>query len=225
MTTEMVTKPRILAAAFVALSTFAAADASADGIWYTSVNGPQNGMTQGMLGMGALLVTGGSGGPGFTGGFNYGIADPVDFRMQFDLGVLLATGGAGVVGIISPDFVIRPLAKRNQEANFSINLGPEFLWGATGAGTGAGLFVFGMKPGFGMSVGSEKVQATMNMDFPIYLAAGGSFSGTGTSASIRPSLAVEGAIGSSTNLFLRIAPQFLFNGGFAFITITAGVTF
>lgn len=222
MTVEMVTKPRLLAAAFVALSTFAAADASADGIWYTSVNGPHTGMTQGMLGMGALLVSGGSGGPGFTGGFNYGIADPVDFRMQFDLGIIIATGGSGVVGIISPDFVIRPLGKRNQEANFGINFGPEILWGAA---SGGGLVIFGVKPGFGMSLGSEKVQATMNMDFPIYFAAAGSFSGTGTSASIRPSLGVEGAIGESTNLFLRVAPQFLFNGGFAFVTVTGGVTF
>lgn len=109
MTVEMVKKPRFLAAAFVAVSTFAAADASADGTWYTSVNGPHTGTTQGMLGMGGIIGrSGGGGGPGFTGGFNYGIADVADFRMQFDLAIILASGGAGVAGIISPDFVIRP---------------------------------------------------------------------------------------------------------------------
>lgn len=223
----MVSSPRLLAAAIALASTIVAADAAADGTWYTSVNGPYTDTTQGMLGAGAIVLNGGTGGPAFSGGFVYGIADPVDFRLQMDLGILLPANGAAVFSIISPDFVIRPLGRRKQEANFGINLGPEILWGAGGGG---GAMTFGMKPGFGMSLGSPKVQFTMNMDFPIYFATAGSggigfFTGTGTRGSIRPSAAIEGAIGSTTNLFFRLAPQFLFNGGFAFIEITAGVTF
>lgn len=224
MTLGMVTTPRLLAAAVALASTLVAADAAADGTWYTSVNGPRTDTMQGMFGAGGVIFNGGTGGPAFSGGFVYGIADPADFRLQMDLGILLPSTGAAVFGIISPDFVIRPLGHRKQDANFGINLGPEFLWGA---GNGASAFTFGMKPGFGMSLGSEKVQFTMNMDFPIYLATAGNgfFTGTGVTGSIRPSAAIEGAIGSSTNLFFRLAPQILFRGGFAFIELTAGVTF
>jgi len=223
MTLEMVTTPRLLAAAAVALaSTFLAADAAADGTWYTSVNGPHTGTMQGMFGAGGVVANGGTGGPGFTGGFVYGIADPVDFRLQMNLAILLPAGGAAVASIISPDFVIRPLGHRKQDANFGINLGPEIVWGAGGGG---GQVVFGMKPGFGMSLGTEKLQFTMNMDFPIYFATAGSVSGTFGRASIRPSAAIEGAIGPSTNLFFKLAPQILFDGGFLFIEISAGVTF
>ncbi|MBS2020411.1 MAG: hypothetical protein JST00_46570 [Deltaproteobacteria bacterium] len=212
---------RLVSAAVIGATVLLAGDAAADGTWYTSINGPPTHTTQGMLGMGGVIANGGVGGPGFTGGFVYGIADPADFRLQMNLAVLLGGGNTAVASIISPDFVIRPLGRRNQEANFGINLGPEIVWGASGGGA----VTFGMKPGFGMSLGSPKVQFTMNMDFPIYFATAGSISGTGARGSIRPSVAVEGAIASSTNLFARVAPQILFDGGFAFIEISAGVTF
>ncbi|MBX3186388.1 MAG: hypothetical protein KF819_05200 [Labilithrix sp.] len=192
------------------------------GSFFFSANGPGPGKSQGVVGAGGLIASG-IGGPGFTLGVNYGIAEVADFQLRTDLAVLLANNSTGVAGVVDPHFLLRLLGKRNMEANFGLKFGPEIVWAAAGGG---GIAVFGVAPGLATSFGSSKVQGSINLDFPIYFAAAGSATGTFTSATIRPSVGVEGNVGGSTNLFLRIAPQFSLSGGSGYIlSILTGVTF
>ncbi len=218
----MTLRPRtLLAAASVAVvSLLAAPNAAAEGTWATSVNGPPTGTTQGLFGGGGL-VGNGLAGPGFDVGLQHGIADPVDFRLDAKLAVVFANG-ATVLGVITPDFIIRPIGSRNQDVNFGLNFGPEIAWGAGGGG---GVALFGVKPGFGFSFGSESIQATLQTDFPIYLGIAGAVNAAGTFATVRPAIAIEGAVGHTTNLFLKVEPQIAFQTGFMFVLFSAGVTF
>ena len=112
-----------------------------------------------------------------------------------------------VYGTVDPYFLFRMTGQRMAMANVGLRLGPELMYQAGGGG---GIVQFGVTPGLAASFGASKVQATMGLDFPIFFAVAGSVSGTGTVTAIRPAIGIEGNIAGSTNIFLKLAPTFLF---------------
>lgn len=192
------------------------------GSFFFSTNGPGSGKTQGVAGAGALIASG-VGGPGITLGVNHGIGDAADFQLRGDLAVIPTGRDTAVAGIVDPHFLVRLLGQRNMGANVGLKLGPEIIWVAEGGG---GIAIFGIVPGITSSFGTAKFQASVNVDFPVYFAIAGSFSGSGASGTVRPSIGLEGNVGGSTNLFLRVAPQFSLSGGEGYIlTALTGLTF
>lgn len=194
--------------------------------FFGGANGPGAGKLQVLAGGGGLVVTGGRdpvGGPGISLGMNYGIAEAADFRFRADTSAVFSNGNAAAAGYVDPSILVRVTGKRSTAANLGVMLGPEILWAAAGGG---GIAAFGVDPGLALSFGSSSFQASLDLEFPIYFAVAGSLSGTGTAATIRPGLTLEGAVAKSTNLYARVSPQLSLSGGSgAIVSFVTGVTF
>ena len=197
-------------------------DARADddeegGPFFHSVNGPGVGKNRGLAGAGGAISSAGVG-PAFSLGFAHGITEVADFGLRSDVMISTERNSTDVLVFIDPSFIFRPTAKRSMEANVGAKFGPQIFslvlpWG---------LFtMFDVAPGLLASFGSSKVQVSLDVEFPIAFAVWGSVTGwvSGLGVGVIPSIALEGNVGGSTNLFVKLAIPW------TFVSILAGVTF
>lgn len=191
-----------------------------------SANGPGTGRGASAIGMGAVVL-GGAAFPAITMQYTHGLGAVADFFISTDIGI--STQGFGLIFFINPGIAARVTGARSSEFNLALRASPEIIALVTSGGAAG---IFGATPGVEVSFGSPAVQLSLGVDVPMFFGAvltlgGRGGGGSGFAPGLRPYLALEGAVSPEIGLFLKAAPLFILSdgGGFAWISITAGVGF
>lgn len=196
-----------------------------------SAVGPGAGRSAGSFGLGVFALNGASVYPSLSFSYARGIADPADFFLESDFGVLFGEQAGGVLGFVRPGFQVR-FTPRGR-FTFGLRAAPDLLFIAAGGGRGgvAGGLV-GLSPGLMLGFGSKRFQVSLFADVPMYFAGAlgssvGGGAGGGFIAALRPSLVVETALTNSLGFFVKGTPTFFVSEGFGFawLSVSAGLTF
>lgn len=196
-----------------------------------SAVGPGAGRSGGSFGLGVFALNGLSAYPSASISYVRGIADPADFFLESDFGVLFGDRAGGVLGFLRPGFQVRFTPR----GRFTLGLraAPDVLFIAAGGGGGgvAGGLV-GLSPGLMAGFGSKRFQVSLFADVPMYFAGAlgssvGAGAGGGFVATLRPSVVVEAALTDRLGFFVKGTPTFALSDGFTFawVSVSAGLTF
>ena len=195
-----------------------------------SAVGPGAQKGAGSFGLGVAALRGGGAYPALSFSYAYGIADPADFYLESDIGLVVG-GGAGVIGFLRPGFLVRFTPRG--AFTFGLRAAPDIVFlvvGGNSAGGAGGLV--GVSPGLAIGFGNKRMQFSIFADVPMYFAgafgfSGGSASGGGFVATLRPTAAFEAGLTKNLGFFVKATPTFGLSGGFGFAwrTTTVGLTF
>lgn len=195
-----------------------------------SAVGPGARKGAGSFGMGVAALNGGGAYPAVSFSYAYGIADPADFYLESDIGLVVG-GGAGVIGFLRPGFLVRFTPRG--AVTFGLRAAPDIVFLA-GGGNGGGIAggFFGLSPGLVLGFGNKRMQFSIFADVPMYFAGafGSSFgagTGSGFNAMLRPTASFEAGLTKNLGFFIKATPTFALSGGFnfAWLTGTVGLTF
>jgi hypothetical protein len=196
-----------------------------------SAVGPGAHRGAGSFGLGVAALNGGGAYPALSFSYTYGIADPADFYLESDFGIVVG-GGAGVIGFLRPGFLVRFTPRGG--FTFGIRAAPDLVFLAAGGSNGGALAggTIGVSPGLVMGFGTKRMQFSIFADVPMYFAGAvgssvGGGAGGGFVATLRPTASFEAGLNQHLGFFIKATPTFALSGGFGFawVTTSIGLTF